>query len=78
RTPTAADFENSSAFNVSVTGRLNTRARDYGQKTDGETASLEFAHGFGASKAFTLYVGGYYDRSNFTNTIIDGVYPAST
>ena len=78
RTPTAADFENSSAFNVSVTGRLNTRARDYGQKADGETASLEFAHGFGASKAFTLYVGGYYDRSNFTNTIIDGVYPAAT
>ncbi|MES2022323.1 MAG: TonB-dependent receptor [Pseudomonadota bacterium] len=78
RTPTAADFENSSALNVSVTGRINTRARDYGQKSDGETASLEVAHGFGESKAFTIYVGGYYDRSNFTNTIIDGVYPAAT
>lgn len=78
RTPTAADFENSSALNVSVTGRINTRARDYGQKSDGETASMEVAHGFGESKAFTIYVGGYYDRSNFTNTIIDGVYPAAT
>ncbi|MDF0488915.1 TonB-dependent receptor [Sphingomonas sp. H39-1-10] len=78
RTPTAADFDRPTVFNVSVTGRLASRARDYKQDADGETATAEFAKTFGASKQFGFYVSGYYDRTNFTNSIVDGVYPAAT
>lgn len=78
RTPTAADFDRPTVFNVSVTGRLSSRARDYKKDADGETATAEFAKTFGASKQFGFYVSGYYDRTNFTNSIVDGVYPAAT
>lgn len=78
RTPTANDFDKPTAFNISLTGRLNSRALDYKQNADGETATAEFAKRFGDGGQFGLYVGGYYDRSTFSNSIIDSVYPAAT
>lgn len=78
RTPVAADFDRPTVFNVSLTGRLNSRASDYRQSADGETATAEFAKTFGAGKTFGFYASGYYDRSNFTNTIVDQVYPAAS
>jgi TonB-dependent receptor len=78
RTPTAADFDKPTVFNIALAGRLNSRARDYGQNADGETITAEFAKTFGAAKQFGVYASGYYDRSNFTNTVVDSVYPAAT
>jgi TonB-dependent receptor len=76
-TPTAADFDKPSVFNISLSGRLNSRARDYKQDAGGKTVTAEYAKKIGDNNQFGVYVAGYYDRTSFTNSIVDGIYPAA-
>ena len=76
RLPTAFDF--SQKFHASVTagGRLESRARDYGQDGLGDRFSGDIAAKFGEHDQLGLYVGAYYDKRNFGNSELGSIYPA--
>ncbi|MFT4076166.1 MAG: TonB-dependent receptor [Asticcacaulis sp.] len=75
RTPTAFNFKDNYA-SVTVSGRLESRARDYGDDGLGGGLSAEFARKFGQNKQFGLYVSAFYDKRNFTNSEAAGVMAA--
>ncbi|WP_157190057.1 TonB-dependent receptor [Novosphingobium sp. Rr 2-17] len=76
RTPTAFDFAKSTHFAVSTSGRIETRARDYGDSGLGGGASAEFSKKFGANETLGFYASAYYDKRNFANSEMGGVSAA--
>ncbi|GAA0543930.1 TonB-dependent receptor [Rhizomicrobium palustre] len=68
RTPTAFDFAGDHSFSMTLGGRLETRAVDYGENGIGSVASAEASQKFGAESQFGIYVSGYYDIRQFANS----------
>ncbi|MBA4807362.1 MAG: TonB-dependent receptor [Brevundimonas sp.] len=71
------DFRTPSAFNfadgygsLSVSGRVESRARDYDEDGLGGGVSGEFARRFGADEQFGLYVSGFYDKRSYANSMV--------
>ncbi len=77
RTPNAFDFKGNLAFSVDGGIHVESRAIDYKRNALGFSFAADVAKKFGADEQFGLYVSAYYDRRNFSNSVIDGIYPAS-
>ena len=76
RTPTAFNFSGQSHASLSVSGRLESRARDYGLDGQGGGIAGEYARKFGAQNQFGLYVSAFYDVRNYANSAMQGVTAA--
>jgi outer membrane receptor protein involved in Fe transport len=72
RTPSAFDYADDRA-SVTVGGRMESRARAYGQNGLGWNAGADYARKFGADHQFGLYVSGFYDIRHFANSLVGGV-----
>ncbi len=77
------DFRTPSAFNfadgygsLSVSGRVESRARDYDEDGLGGGVSGEFARRFGSAEQFGLYVSGFYDKRSYANSMVAGLMNA--
>ncbi|WP_052172300.1 TonB-dependent receptor, partial [Xanthomonas maliensis] len=68
RTPTAYDFKSTTSGSVNGSGRVESRARDYGGDGLGGGVGGEFQHKFGQEQQVGLYVSGYYDYRTTTNS----------
>ncbi|WP_235429784.1 TonB-dependent receptor [Xanthomonas sp. GPE 39] len=68
RTPTAYDHKQTSSGSVTVSGRVESRARDYGNDGLGGGLAGEFQHKFGDAQQFGFYASGYYDYRTSTNS----------
>jgi TonB-dependent receptor len=74
-TPNAYDFGKTHG-SLTATGSINDRALDYGLNGGGGGLSGDFSHKFGDHEQFGVYVGAYYSKTNFANSVVDGIYPA--
>ncbi len=70
RTPSAFDYKQDTSGSVSVSGRSESRARDYGGSGLGGGLAGDFQSKFGAEKQFGIYASGYYDYRVFANSEI--------
>jgi len=68
RTPTAFDFKEDRSVSVTVGGRGETRAMDYGESGLGGLVSADASQKFGAARQFGVYVSGYYDIRHYANS----------
>ena len=68
RTPTAYDFAKDTSGSVSVSGRMESRARDYGDSGLGGGAAADFQTKFGSEKQFGVYASAYYDYRTYVNS----------
>lgn len=73
RTPTAYDFNQQTHGSLTVGGREESRARDYGDGGLGGSLAGEFAAKFGEENQFGLYVSAYWDDRHFANSEMGGV-----
>jgi TonB-dependent receptor len=76
RLPSAFDFDQPYRASVTAAGRLETRALDYGRDGLGDNFAADASGKFGRGDQFGIYLGGYYDRRNFSNSYDDSIYPA--
>jgi TonB-dependent receptor len=76
QTPNAYDFSGKDAFSFNLGAKVEGRALEYDRNPWGGSASLAGAHKFGDSDQFGVYAAAYYDYRNFSNSIVDGAYPA--
>lgn len=75
RTPSAFGFKDG-FMSVAVSGRVESRARDYGEDGLGGGVSAEYARRFGANKQFGFYGSAFYDKRNYANSMIAGIMTA--
>jgi TonB-dependent receptor len=68
RTPTAFDFSAPTSGSVTASGRLESRARDYGDNGLGGGLAGEFQTKFGEDHAFGVYASAYYDERHYVNS----------
>jgi TonB-dependent receptor len=68
RTPTAFDFAKTTSGSVSISGRSESRARDYGNSGLGGGAAGDFQTKFGSEKQFGVYASAYYDYRTYVNS----------
>jgi TonB-dependent receptor len=68
RTPTAFDFSAPTSGSITASGRVESRARDYGDNGLGGGLAGEFQTKFGAAHAFGIYTSAYYDSRNYVNS----------
>jgi len=68
RTPTAFDFAKTTSGSVSVSGRMESRARDYGNSGLGGGFAGDFQTKFGSEKQFGVYASAYYDYRTYVNS----------
>ncbi|KAB7772118.1 TonB-dependent receptor [Xanthomonas sp. LMG 12462] len=68
RTPTAYDYKDATSGSVTVSGRVESRARDYGGDGLGGGLAGEFQHKFGEEQQFGFYASAYYDYRTSTNS----------
>ncbi|WP_295952590.1 carboxypeptidase regulatory-like domain-containing protein, partial [uncultured Xanthomonas sp.] len=68
RTPTAYDYKDATSGSVTVSGRVESRARDYGGDGLGGGLAGEFQHKFGDEQQFGFYASAYYDYRTSTNS----------
>jgi len=68
RTPTAFDIDKPTSGSITVSGRSESRARDYGGSGLGGGLAAEFQTKFGAQKQVGVYASAYYDYRNVTNS----------
>jgi TonB-dependent receptor len=78
RTPTAFDGRGAPRFSFSLGGKLADEAVSYGRAPFGGDVAIEASRVFGAAQTLGVYVGGYYTVENFSNGVVDGIYPATT
>jgi TonB-dependent receptor len=78
RTPTAYDFRQASRGEIDVGGQFSDRAKEYGQDPYGGSVSANFSRRIGDAEQFGIYAAAYYDKHDYTNSIVDGIYPAAT
>lgn len=76
RTPTAFDYSEKSGGSISLSGRVESRARDYGEDGLGGGAAAEYHTRFGSDNQFGIYVSGYYDTRSFVNSEVAGATTA--
>ena len=76
RTPNAYDFAGEQAFSMEGGVKASGEAIDYGKRPVGAELALSAVKKFGAADQFGVYASAYYDVRNFSNGIVDGVYPA--
>ena len=74
-TPSAFSMADDYA-SLSVSGRVESRARDYDEDGLGGGVSGEIARRFGQGDQFGLYVSAFYDKRNFANSMIAGLMAA--
>lgn len=75
RTPSAFSFRDGFA-SLAVSGRVESRARDYGEDGLGGGVSAEYARRFGNNKQFGFYGSAFYDKRNYANSMIAGIMTA--
>jgi TonB-dependent receptor len=68
RTPTAFDFTAPTSGSITASGRVESRARDYGKNGLGGGLAGDFQTKFGDDKQFGVYASAYYDERNFVNS----------
>lgn len=77
RTPSAFDFKKDFSGSVTASGRVESRARDYGDSGLGGGLAAELQSKFGSDKQFGIYASGYYDYRNIANSEIGAAESAS-
>ncbi|UDF05229.1 TonB-dependent receptor [Asticcacaulis sp. AND118] len=75
RTPSAFSFRDGYA-SMAVSGRVESRARDYGEDGMGGGVNAEFAKRFGGNQQFGFYGSAFYDKRNYANSMIAGIMTA--
>jgi TonB-dependent receptor len=78
RTPTAFDFPGATHAAVSASGQVEDEAVRYGRQPLGGSLSIEGSRIFGAGGDLGVYAGAYYGVENYSNGVVDGIYPAVT
>ena len=68
RTPTAFDFAKTTSGSVSISGRSESRARDYGNSGLGGGFAGDIQTKFGNEKQFGVYASAYYDYRTYVNS----------
>ncbi len=76
QTPNAYDFSGKDAFSFNLGTHVEGRALEYDRDPVGASASIAGEHKFGNSDQFGVYASLYYDYRNFSNSEVDGAYPA--
>jgi TonB-dependent receptor len=76
RTPTAFDFDTALHLGITASGRLESRARAYGDSGLGGGLSGELSKRFGGDGQFGIYASGYYDERHFANSQMAGAMAA--
>jgi TonB-dependent receptor len=76
RTPSAFDYHDDFHGSLTASGRIESRARDYGDRGLGGGLSGEWAHRFGADQTFGAYASAFYDKRNYANSEMAGVMAA--
>ncbi len=76
RTPSAFDFRDDFKGSITASGRVESRARDYGDQGLGGGLSAEWAGKFGPDQTFGVYASGFYDKRNYANSEMAGVMAA--
>lgn len=77
RTPSAFDFKKDFSGSVTASGRVESRARDYGDSGLGGGLAGEMQTKFGDEKQFGVYISAYYDYRNIANSEIGAAESAS-
>ncbi|ESQ84005.1 hypothetical protein AEAC466_09680 [Asticcacaulis sp. AC466] len=77
RTPTAFNFSPKTSASLTVSGRLESRARDYGDNGTGGGIAGEFSHKFGDHDQLGIYVSAFYDERSYANSESAGVMAAT-
>ncbi|MDO7931912.1 TonB-dependent receptor [Xanthomonas euvesicatoria pv. eucalypti] len=68
RTPSAFDSPDRQGGSVTLSGRLESRARDYGDSGLGSGAAGDWHARFGGAGQFGVSVSAYYDERHFVNS----------
>ncbi len=76
RTPTAFNFSGKTYASITASGRVESRARDYGDNGTGGGLAAEFAHKFGSADQFGIYASAFYDQRSYANSESAGVMSA--
>lgn len=76
RTPTAFDYKDDLHASMTLSGRVESRARDYDRSGLGGGGSGELAYQFGRDHQFGVYVSGYYDKRTYANSEMAGAEAA--
>lgn len=76
QTPGPADLSRSPWTAVTLGGRVETRARDYGEPGLGETIRIEHGSRFGAEGEVGVYLAAAYEDRGFVNSELAGVMAA--
>lgn len=72
-TPSAFDFSKDRTASLTVGGRLESRARRYGENGLGYNAAGDVALKFGQNNQFGFYASGFYDVRHYANSLFGGV-----
>jgi TonB-dependent receptor len=73
RTPTSLNYAKD-MMSLTVSGRVESRARDYDDSGLGGGVAAEFAHKFGDK--FGIYASAFYDERNYANSEMAGIMAA--
>lgn len=73
RTPSAFDYAASSRGSLTFGGRMESRARSYGQSGLGWNVGGDYSRKFGSGGQFGIYVSGFYDIRHYANSLVGGV-----
>jgi TonB-dependent receptor len=76
RTPTAFNFAGKSHGSLTVSGRIESRARDYGDSGLGGGLAGEYATKFGQNEQFGFYGSVFYDERSYANSESAGIMAA--
>lgn len=77
RTPSAFDFKQDFRSSLTLTGNLESRARDYNKQATGGGFAADVSSKFGPDKRFGIYAGAYYDVRHFQNSELGAVMEVS-
>lgn len=78
RTPTAFDFSAPTSGSITASGRMESRARDYGDNGLGGGLGGEFQTKFGTDHQVGLYASAYYQSRNYVNSEAVGAAAAGS
>lgn len=76
RTPSAFDSPDRQGGSITLSGRMESRARDYGDSGLGSGAAGDWHARFGADGQFGVAVSAYYDERHFVNSEVAGASAA--
>lgn len=76
RTPTAFNFSDKTHASVTLSGRLESRARDYDDSGLGGGIAGEYATKFGSNEQFGFYGSLFYDERAYANSESAGLMAA--